>query len=325
MASSMSYVEFVMEQLGGAGTITCRRMFGEYGLYCDGKYFACVCNDRLLVKITAPGEALLPDCPRGVPYEGGGEMLLPDVEDRETLTELARVTCAALPEKKKKAARVKAAADTRDKIDYKKTEKHLYLPRTPAIVEVPEMVFFAVDGQGDPNISPDYAAAIELLYGMSFTVKMSRMGGEAPAGYFEYVVPPLEGLWWTDEPGFDGRAPADKSAFRWTSLIRQPPFVDEAVFAWARDRLAEKKPDLDVSRVRFWRWREGLCAHVLHVGPYDTETASIDRLEAFFQGEGYESDFSGERRHHEIYLGDPRRTAPEKLRTVIRHPVRKRA
>lgn len=186
------------------------------------------------------------------------------------------------------------------------------------------MVFFAVDGQGDPNISPDYAAAMELLYGMSFTVKMSRMGGEAPAGYFEYVVPPLEGLWWTDEPGFDGRAPADKSAFRWTSLIRQPPFVDEAVFAWARARLAKKKPDLDVSRVRFWRWREGLCAHVLHVGPYDTETASIDRLEAFLQGEGYEADFSGERRHHEIYLGDPRRTAPEKLRTVIRHPVRKR-
>ena len=195
MASSMSYVEFVMEQLAGAGIITCRRMFGEYGLYCDGKYFACVCNDRLLVKITAPGEALLPDCPRGVPYEGGGEMLLPDVEDRETLTELARVTCAALPEKKKKAARVKAAADTRDKIDYKKTEKHLYLPRTPAIAEVPEMVFFAVDGQGDPNTSPDYAAAMELLYGMSFTVKMSRMGGEAPAGYFEYVVPPLEGFW----------------------------------------------------------------------------------------------------------------------------------
>ena len=107
MASSLSYVEFVMEQLGGAGVITCRRMFGEYGLYCDGKYFACVCGDRLLVKITPAGEALLPDCSRGVPYEGGGEMLLPDAEDRETLTELARVTCAALPEKKprKKAAK----------------------------------------------------------------------------------------------------------------------------------------------------------------------------------------------------------------------------
>ena len=107
MASSLSYVEFVMEQLGGAGVITCRRMFGEYGLYCDGKYFACVCGDRLLVKITPAGEALLPDCPRGVPYEGGAEMLLPDAEGRETLTELARVTCAALPEKKprKKAAK----------------------------------------------------------------------------------------------------------------------------------------------------------------------------------------------------------------------------
>ena len=107
MASSLSYVEFVMEQMSGAGTITCRRMFGEYGLYCDGKYFACVCGGRLLVKITPAGEALLPECPKGIPYEGGGEMLLPDVEDRETLTELARVTCAALPEKKprKKAAK----------------------------------------------------------------------------------------------------------------------------------------------------------------------------------------------------------------------------
>ena len=100
MASSLSYLEFLMEQLSGAGTITFRRMFGEYGLYCDGKYFACVCDDRLLVKITPAGEALLPDCPRGVPYEGGGEMLLPDVEDRELLTALARGTCAALPEKK---------------------------------------------------------------------------------------------------------------------------------------------------------------------------------------------------------------------------------
>ncbi len=107
MASSLSYLEFLMEQLSGAGTITFRRMFGEYGLYCDGKYFACVCDDRLLVKITPAGEALLPDCPRGVPYEGGGEMLLPDVEDREALCELVRVltalaraTCAALPEKK---------------------------------------------------------------------------------------------------------------------------------------------------------------------------------------------------------------------------------
>ena len=100
MASILSYVEFTAEQMREAGTITWRRMFGEYGLYCDGKYFGCVCDDRLLVKITPAGEALLPDCPRGIPYEGGGEMLLPDVENREVLTELVRATCAALPERK---------------------------------------------------------------------------------------------------------------------------------------------------------------------------------------------------------------------------------
>ena len=209
-----------------------------------------------------------------------------------------------------------------DKIDYKKTEKHLYLPKNLAIVEVPEMVFFAVDGRGDPNTSPDYREAMELLYGLSFTVKMSKMGGEEPAGYFEYVVPPLEGLWWTEEPGFDGRGDVDKSKFIWTSMSRKPDVVTEEVFAWAQKRLAKKKPELDVSKARFLRWEEGLCAHVLHVGPYDTEPETIHRLDDFLAGQGYATDFSGTRRHHEIYLGDPRRTAPEKLRTVIRHPVR---
>lgn len=210
-----------------------------------------------------------------------------------------------------------------DKIDYKKTEKHLYLPKTPAILEVPEMVFFAVDGRGDPNTSPAYAAAIEILYGLSFTVKMSKMGGDAPEGYFEYVVPPLEGLWWMEDPAFDGKAPADKSAFLWTAMIRQPDFVTEDVFLWARAKLAEKKPGLNLTGARFLRWREGLCAHVLHVGPYDAEPATIDKLSSFIAEQGFVPDFSPERRHHEIYLGDPRRTAPERLKTVIRHPVRK--
>lgn len=210
-----------------------------------------------------------------------------------------------------------------DKIDYKKTEKHLYQPKAPAIVEVPEMVFFAVDGQGDPNTSAAYAEAIELLYGLSFTVKMSKMGGETPAGYFDYVVPPLEGLWWTDQPGFDGRGQVDKGQFHWTSMIRQPEFVTEEVFAWAKGSLARKKPGLDLSKARFWRWTEGLCAHILHVGPYDAEPATIDKLTLFIGEQGCVPDLSAQRRHHEIYLGDPRRTAPERLRTVIRHPVRR--
>ena len=210
-----------------------------------------------------------------------------------------------------------------DKIDYKKTEKHLYLPKTPAVLDVPEMVFFAVDGQGDPNTSPAYQEALELLYGLSFTIKMSKMGDQIPEGYFDYVVPPLEGLWWTDAPGFDGRALADKNCFQWTSLIRQPEFVTEEVFRWAVETLAKKKPGLEVSKARYWRWAEGLCGHILHVGPYDTEPASIDKLSAFIEAQGYAVDISDVRRHHEIYLGDPRRTAPEKLRTVIRHPVRR--
>lgn len=322
MASSLSYVEFVREQMSGAGTISYRRMFGEYGLYCDGKYFACICGDRLLVKVTPAGEALLPGCPRGIPYEGGGEMLLPDVEDRETLEELVRVTCAALPGKKRRVEKKEKETASMDKIDYKKTEKHLYMPKKPAIVQVPEMVFFAVDGQGDPNTSPDYAEAIAVLYGLSFTVKMSRMSGEEPEGYFAYVVPPLEGLWWTEDPAFDGKAPADKNLFRWTALIRQPDFVTEDVFLWAREQLAHKKPELNLLRSRFLRWEEGLCAHLLHTGPYDGEPASIDRLDAFLREQGCQLDFSETRRHHEIYLSDPRRTAPEKLKTVIRHPVR---
>lgn len=321
MASHLDYVEFVVEQLAGAGTITCKRMFGEYGLYCDGKYFAAVCDDRLLIKITQAGEALVPDCPRDIPYEGGNLMFLPDVDDKESLVELVRLTCAALPEKPPRQR--KKRREAMDKIDYKKTEKHLYLPKGPAIVEVPEMVFIAVEGAGDPNTAPAYREAMELLYGLSFTIKMSKMGGETPAGYFDYVVPPLESLWWTDQPGFDGRGAVDKSKFRWISLIRQPDFVTEEVFAWAQDVLARKKPGLDVSKARYWRWREGLCAHILHVGPYDSEPDTIDWMESFVEKQGYAPDFSEGRYHHEIYLGDPRRTAPERLRTVIRHPIRK--
>jgi len=210
-----------------------------------------------------------------------------------------------------------------DKIDYKKTEKQFYLPKAPAILPIPLMTFIAVDGQGDPNTSPAYAEAMEILYGLSFTIKMSKMTGEQPEGYIEYVVPPLEGLWWTAAPGFDGKPAEDKNLFFWTSLIRQPDFVTEDIFLWAKEKLSRKKPGLDLRKARFLRWEEGLCAQVLHIGPYDAETETIDKLSEFIEKEGYTADFSDTRRHHEIYLSDPRRTAPEKLKTVIRHPVRK--
>lgn len=209
-----------------------------------------------------------------------------------------------------------------DKIDYKKTEKQYYLPKAPAILPIPKMTFLAVDGQGDPNTSPAYAEAMEILYGLSFTIKMSKLSGDQPADYFDYVVPPLEGLWWTAAPGFDGKPQEDKNAFFWTSLIRQPDFVTEEVFLRAKEKLARKKPALNLQKARFLLWEEGLCAQILHTGPYDAETETIGKLSAFITKEGCTTDFSETRRHHEIYLSDPRRTAPEKLKTVIRHPVR---
>lgn len=209
------------------------------------------------------------------------------------------------------------------KLDYKKEYKDLYQPpKKPSIIDVPEMVFIAVDGHGDPNTSPEYKLAMEILYGLSFTVKMSKMDGSQPEGYFDYVVPPLEGLWSADGTEFDGLNITDKNKFKWVSMIRQPEFVTSEVFETAREKLAKKKPSLDVSRARFMRFTEGLCVQIMHTGSYDSEPESILQLKKYISENGYSEDFSNVRMHHEIYLSDPRRCAPEKLKTVIRHPVK---
>lgn len=209
------------------------------------------------------------------------------------------------------------------KLDYKKEYKDLYQPKTkPSIVDVPEMIFIAVDGSGDPNTSAEYKSALEMLYGLSFTIKMSKMNGTQPEGYFEYVVPPLEGLWYADGVDFNGLNVTDKNLFKWISMIRQPEFVTESVFETAKAALAKKKPDLDLSRTRLMKYTEGLCVQIMHKGPYDDEPASIEKMQKFAKENGYAEDFSEVRLHHEIYLSDPRRCAPEKLRTVIRHPIK---
>ena len=210
-------------------------------------------------------------------------------------------------------------------LDYKKEYKDLYQPKNkPSIIQVPEMVFIQVEGEGDPNSCQAYKDAMEILYGLSFTIKMSKMGGNQPEGYFEYVVPPLEGLWWgEDEELFDGVMIGDKSKFHWISMIRQPEFVTEEVFEWAKAALQKKKPHVDVSTTRLVKWEEGLCAQVMHIGPYDDEPATIALLNQFVEDNGYDTDINERRRHHEIYLGEPRKTAPERLKTVLRHPVKK--
>jgi len=206
-------------------------------------------------------------------------------------------------------------------IDYKKTQKALYQPKaTPSIVDVPEMTFIMIDGRGNPNTSESYQTAVEILYGLSWSIKMSKMSGSAPEGYFEYTVPPLEGLWWLAD-GEDADF-SDKEKYCWTSMIRQPEFVTPVVFEAAKTTLAKKKPELDLTRARLELFTEGLCAQVMHIGPYDDEPTTIALLYKFIADSGYQLDLSETRRHHEIYLGDPRKTVPEKRKTVLRCPIK---
>ena len=210
-----------------------------------------------------------------------------------------------------------------DKLDYKKEYKDLYQPKTkPSVIDVPEMTFIAVKGKGNPNTSAEYKEALEILYGLSYAIKMSKMSGAQPEGYFEYVVPPLEGLWYVDDDTFDGLNITDKDKFRWISMIRQPEFVTEQVVETAKAAMKKKKPGVDTSKAELVKIKEGLCVQIMHKGSYDDEPESIKKLKEFAAENGYTEDFSENRYHHEIYLSDPRKCDPEKLKTVIRHPVK---
>lgn len=205
--------------------------------------------------------------------------------------------------------------------DYKKEYKEFYQPpKTPSIIDIPQMDYIAVRGKGNPNL-PDgeYKSAIGLLYGIAYTIKMSYMGSHKIDGYFPYVVPPLEGLWWQE--GGAGIDYSRKENFQWISMIRLPEFVTEEEFDWAVAEATEKK-QTDFSKVEFFPYKEGLCVQCMHIGSYDKEPASLQLMNSFIQKEGYIPDQSGIRKHHEIYLSDPRRTKPERLKTVIRQPIR---
>ena len=204
--------------------------------------------------------------------------------------------------------------------DYKKEYKEFYMPpKKPTIVTVPPMNFIAVRGKGDPNVEDgEYKQSIGLLYGIAFTIKMSRLGDHRIEGYFDYVVPPLEGFWWQDGEGIDY---GNKAAFEWISLIRLPDFVTKAEFEWAVSEAAKKK-QTDFSKAVFLTYNEGLCVQCMHIGSYDSEPATVELMHRFMEQEGYSLDISDTRFHHEIYLSDARRTAPERLKTVIRHPVK---
>ena len=206
--------------------------------------------------------------------------------------------------------------------DYKKEFKEFYLPaKKPGIVHIPKMQFVAVRGSGNPNEEDgQYKTALNVLYAISYGIKMSKKGEHKIEGYFDYVVPPLEGFWWQD--GIVGIDYSHKESFNWISAIRLPDFVTQKDFEWARDSV-QKKKKLDCSRAELFTLEEGDCVQVMHLGSYDEEPATIKMMDEHALLKGYEVDFSDSRLHHEIYLSDPRKVSGEKLRTVIRHPVRK--
>ena len=207
--------------------------------------------------------------------------------------------------------------------DYKKEYKEFYLPKKkPEIVTVPKMNYIAVKGCGDPNKEDgEYKNSISILYALAFTIKMSKLTDYRIEGYFDYVVPPLEGFWW--QQGVMQIDYSRKDAFQWISVIRLPDFVSEKDFNWAKQQVKAKK-GIDCSNAQFLTIEEGLCVQIMHIGSYDDEPDTITLMDQFIKENGYINDFSNTRMHHEIYLSDARRVAPEKLKTIIRHPIRKK-
>ena len=206
--------------------------------------------------------------------------------------------------------------------DFKKEYKEFYMPKgKPEIVTIPKMNYIAVRGKGNPNEEEgEYKKSIELLYGIAYTIKISKKGDHKIEGYFDYVVPPLEGFWWQEN--VDGIDYSHKENFQWISVIRLPDFVTKADFDWAIEEATRKKK-IDFSKVEFLEIEEGLCVQCMHSGSYDDEPATVAAMNKFIADNGYENDISDTRRHHEIYLSDARKVTPEKLKTVIRHPIKK--
>ena len=206
--------------------------------------------------------------------------------------------------------------------DFKKEYKEFYMPKNkPEIVTVPKANYIAVRGTGDPNdATGEYQKSVGVLYAVAYTLKMSKLTDHRIDGYYDYVVPPLEGFWWQE--GVDGIGYSDKSTFCWISVIRLPDFITKKDFDWAVETATDKKK-IDCSSAEFLTIDEGLCVQIMHTGPFDDEPATVAVMDRYLEDNGYENDFSGTRLHHEIYLSDARKVAPEKWRTVIRHPVKK--
>lgn len=208
-----------------------------------------------------------------------------------------------------------------EKYDFKKEYKNLYSSRQkPILINIPPLNYIMIDGRGKPT-GENYQNAMQILYSITYTIKMSKKGDKHINGYYEYVIPPLEGLWYLENGKLDFNVSKDK--WLWTSMIAQPNFVNEDIFNWALDECRNKKPNLDFSKARFETFDEGLCVQSMHIGSYDDELRTITKIEKYMEENNLVNVTSNIRKHHEIYLSDPRRTSSEKLRTILRFPVEK--
>ena len=207
--------------------------------------------------------------------------------------------------------------------DFKKEYKELYKPKDkPSIINVEKTNFIAVRGVGDPNAeNSEYKQSISLLYPIAYAIKMSKKGDYKIDGYFDFVVPPLEGFWWQE--GIKGVDYANKDSFNFISLIRMPDFVTKEVFEWAIEETTRKKKE-DFSKVEFFTYDEGLCVQCMHIGSYNDEPITVEAMHEYMIEQGYELDITDERFHHEVYISDVRKTSPEKLKAVLRHPIKKK-
>ena len=206
--------------------------------------------------------------------------------------------------------------------DYKKEYKEFYMPKNrPEIMDIPVMNYIAVRGKGNPNEEDGaYKQAIGILYAIAYTIKMSYKGNRKIDGFFEYVVPPLEGFWWQE--GIEGVNYSNKETFNWISVIRLPDFVSKEDFEWAKEEAARKKK-MDCSKAEHFTVTEGLCVQIMHIGSFDDEPATVAIMDEYLEQHGYAIDITDTRLHHEIYLSDARKVEPAKCKTVIRHPIKK--
>lgn len=208
-----------------------------------------------------------------------------------------------------------------EKLDYKKEYKDLYMPsnKKPVVVDIPRMNFIMVNGKGDPNNNPEFEKAVEALYSVSYTIKMLPKKGIVPEGYFDYVVPPLEGLWWLE--GSEEFSFAERENWRYTLMIRQPEFVSEQLFQQCLKEAELKKNNEKLNEVTFGGFIEGPCVQMMHVGPYAMEPETTEIMEKYIVESGYLNAIGHGGKHHEIYLSDPRKGDPAKMKTVLRIPV----